>query len=93
MQDIGDHSGSTQIVEMIIDMAHHLGKTVCAEGIEHEAQRRFLVNSGCNSIQGYLVSKPLEVEKVEHFMIQNNMIQSSATSLSKAVEIAMHSYN
>jgi diguanylate cyclase (GGDEF)-like protein len=88
MQDIGDHSGSTQIVAMIIDMAHHLGKTVCAEGVENETQRRFLVNSGCDSIQGYLVSKPLEVEKFEHFMIQN-----SATSLSKAVEIAMHSYN
>jgi PAS domain S-box-containing protein len=44
----------------IISMAHKLGHCVVAEGVEHEEQRQFLRNYGCDKIQGYLISKPLD---------------------------------
>lgn len=42
-------------------MAHSLELNVIAEGVETEGQRDFLVNSGCNSFQGYLFSKPIKL--------------------------------
>jgi len=46
----------------IISMAHKLGHYVVAEGVEHERQKQYLLNCGCEKIQGYLVSKPLDEE-------------------------------
>jgi EAL domain-containing protein (putative c-di-GMP-specific phosphodiesterase class I) len=43
----------------IIAMAHRLGHSVIAEGVEHERQRQYLLKYGCDRIQGYLISKPL----------------------------------
>jgi len=44
----------------IISMAHKLGHCVVAEGVEHESQRQYLKAHGCDKIQGYLVSRPLD---------------------------------
>ena len=46
----------------IISMAHKLGHCVVAEGVEYEEQRAYLLHCGCDKIQGYLISKPLEAE-------------------------------
>jgi EAL domain-containing protein (putative c-di-GMP-specific phosphodiesterase class I) len=39
-------------------MAHSLGLEVIAEGVETEEQRQFLLKHGCESLQGFLLSKP-----------------------------------
>lgn len=44
----------------IISMAHKMGHLVVAEGVEHEVQRRYLEEYGCDLMQGYLFSKPLD---------------------------------
>ncbi len=44
----------------IISMAHKLGHYVIAEGVEYEEQRKYLHSWGCDRIQGYLISKPLD---------------------------------
>jgi EAL domain-containing protein (putative c-di-GMP-specific phosphodiesterase class I) len=41
-------------------MAHKLGHSVVAEGVEHEEQRLYLEKCNCDNIQGYLISKPLD---------------------------------
>lgn len=46
----------------IISMAHKLGHFVVAEGVEQEKQKQYLKNYGCDKIQGYLISKPLDEE-------------------------------
>ena len=46
----------------IISMAHKLGHCVVAEGVEYEKQRQYLLDNGCDKIQGYLISKPLDEE-------------------------------
>ena len=48
------------IIPDIISMAHKTGLKVLAEGAEEEAQVEYLVESGCDIIQGYFYSKPLE---------------------------------
>jgi EAL domain-containing protein (putative c-di-GMP-specific phosphodiesterase class I) len=47
------------IVRTIIEMAHSLGFTVVAEGVETEAQRSFLREFGCEQAQGYLLARPM----------------------------------
>jgi diguanylate cyclase (GGDEF)-like protein len=48
------------IVRAIIQMARALGMQVLAEGVENEAQRRFLQDAGCPYFQGYLFAPALD---------------------------------
>lgn len=59
-------SGSRQIVEAAIGLAHNLGMKVIAEGVENREAYDFLLSAGCDLIQGYFVSHPvsgIELEK------------------------------
>ncbi len=53
-----------RIVRSLIDLAHNLGLTVVAEGVENEPTRARLAELGCDCIQGYFASEPLEPEKL-----------------------------
>ena len=46
------------ILSSMINMAHSLGLTVTAEGIETEEQAQYLIALECDSLQGYLFSHP-----------------------------------
>jgi len=53
----------------IISMAHKLGHIVVAEGVEHEKQLKYLESAGCDKVQGYFISKPLDEDKVIDFLV------------------------
>jgi len=53
----------TAIIVATLDMAHALGMTVTAEGVETTEQRDFLRDHGCELAQGFLYSPPLEVRR------------------------------
>ena len=55
---IGKSRAKEAIVRTIITLAHNLGVSVLAEGVETEAQRRWLRAEGCDLAQGYLLGKP-----------------------------------
>ncbi|MBF8984111.1 EAL domain-containing protein [Lutibacter sp. B2] len=54
-----------EVMDNIISLAHSLNLEVLAEGIEDIEQYNRLKVGKCNYIQGYLFSKPVEVEEVE----------------------------
>jgi EAL domain-containing protein (putative c-di-GMP-specific phosphodiesterase class I) len=60
------------ITKSIIDLAHSLKKQVVAEGVERNAQLKFLYENGCTKIQGYLFSKPIPAESMEQILFQKN---------------------
>jgi diguanylate cyclase (GGDEF)-like protein/PAS domain S-box-containing protein len=60
-------SGDMKIVEAIVRLARDLGKELVAEGVETEEQRQWLHDLGCEFEQGFLFSRPMEAEDVEHF--------------------------
>ena len=64
VKDLAESNDSRVIVEAIIAMAHGLGLTVTAEGVETEAQLRFLIEAGCDVAQGYLVGTPLAPDQL-----------------------------
>jgi diguanylate cyclase (GGDEF)-like protein/PAS domain S-box-containing protein len=53
------------IIRTIIALAHNLGMTVVAEGVETEGQRALLQQLGCERLQGYLLHRPLPLEQIE----------------------------
>jgi diguanylate cyclase (GGDEF)-like protein/PAS domain S-box-containing protein len=59
VQNIGMQTSDATIIETIIGMSHSLGISVIAEGVETEAQRSFLLGSGCSVYQGFLFGRPL----------------------------------
>ena len=63
-EDINNH----KIVKATIDLAHTLGLSVIAEGVETAKQLTVLRNLGCDYGQGYLFSKPLEMSALEELV-------------------------
>ena len=49
------------IVKAVIDMARSLGINITAEGIETQAQQTWMQHLGCDSAQGYLFARPMNV--------------------------------
>ncbi len=54
------------ILSSMINMAHSLGLTVTAEGIETDEQANYLIGLECDSLQGYLFSQPEPADRFEH---------------------------
>jgi diguanylate cyclase (GGDEF)-like protein len=54
--------GSSALVNAILGLAESLGLDVIAEGIEHDSQLHRLVDLGCDTGQGYLIARPLDLD-------------------------------
>ena len=59
---------SVNIVKVILNLAHSLNMEVIAEGVESERQLLRLKQWGCNYVQGYFFSKPLEASAAEQMV-------------------------
>ncbi|WCB94316.1 hypothetical protein DSM104299_03048 [Baekduia alba] len=64
----GDAS-SGAIVAAVVGMAHALGRSVTAEGIETSEQLAFLKALGCDLAQGYLLSRPLPFDELRTWLM------------------------
>ncbi|MBW4468161.1 MAG: EAL domain-containing protein [Pegethrix bostrychoides GSE-TBD4-15B] len=58
-----------EIVEAIVVLAHKLGMTTVAEGVETATQLQLLRQIGCEQIQGFLFSRPVEASKIAAMLI------------------------
>jgi hypothetical protein len=47
-----------------ISLAHEIGLKVVGEGVETASQHRFLVTNGCDELQGYRFSRPLDEKQI-----------------------------
>jgi diguanylate cyclase (GGDEF)-like protein len=68
--DITNTAGARALVGAVITLAAALGIEVIAEGVETSGQLDFLTSVGCDRIQGFLFSKPVEAGDV-HAVIQS----------------------
>ncbi|WP_052700394.1 putative bifunctional diguanylate cyclase/phosphodiesterase [Methylocucumis oryzae] len=65
---LSDNSSEQVLCEAIIVMAHKLGMTVIAEGIETEQQLALLVAANCDFGQGYYFAKPMSADALQAFV-------------------------
>lgn len=59
VSQLGGASRDREIITAVTQMAHALGMTAIAEGVETETQRDELAAIGCDAAQGYLFARPL----------------------------------
>jgi len=61
---------SNKVVKGLISIAHSMGMTVVAEGVEESLQKSLLKRMGCDVIQGYHVSPPLALPLFRDFLYE-----------------------
>ncbi len=61
---LGQSSDSAPIIQAVVHLARMLNLKVVAEGVETDTQRQFLIDAGCSSLQGFLLSPPLPERQV-----------------------------
>ncbi len=64
VRDILTDPNVAAIARTIVALAHSLGLTVVAEGVEQAGQFEFLVNQGCGGYQGYLFGRPVPAQEL-----------------------------
>ena len=65
-----------KIVSSTIFLAHSLGLKVVAEGVENSASYELLTQMDCDSVQGYLISKPRDANDLVAWLGENNATYS-----------------
>ena len=62
------------LVRSIIDLAHNLGLTVVAEGVETAEVSQRLLTLGCDLAQGHYISRPGPAASIAEFIAQQNRV-------------------
>jgi diguanylate cyclase (GGDEF)-like protein len=69
LREVPDNREASAFVTAILRLSNALGRVAVAEGVETEAQRRFLADEGCPLAQGFLLAKPLPAAGVEELLL------------------------
>lgn len=78
VRDISTDPDDAAIVRAIITMAHSLGDSVIAEGVETAEQLQFLKANDCDAVQGYYLGRPVPAADFAQLLAQG---VSEATSI------------
>jgi len=68
ISEIGHDPTASALILSVLRIGESLGKHVVAEGVETEAQRRFLIDNGSPVLQGYLFSPALSADDFEQWL-------------------------
>jgi len=68
VSDVSTNERSASICRAIITLAHTLGMTVVAEGVETQAQLAWLAAAGCDSVQGFHRARPMAFDALVDFL-------------------------
>jgi diguanylate cyclase (GGDEF)-like protein/PAS domain S-box-containing protein len=74
ISEINESENKNKIVKTIISLADSLNLELVAEGVETEEQLDFLIKNDCNIVQGYLFSRPIDVNKLEMLLDKKDSI-------------------
>ncbi len=69
VRDLGRDPSAVAVIRAVANIGKILGMTVVAECVENEEQLNFLVESGCDQIQGYLTGKPETAQVVRALLV------------------------
>jgi diguanylate cyclase (GGDEF)-like protein len=66
VRSIDSNEQAATIVRAVLGLGRGLGLPVLAEGVETEAELRFLMNESCDEAQGYLLGRPAHIGQFRH---------------------------
>jgi EAL domain-containing protein (putative c-di-GMP-specific phosphodiesterase class I) len=70
IRELSAGNGCLDIVKAIMQLAHSLRLEVTAEGVETDEQLRRLQDLGCDHIQGFLFSKPMDAGAAKQLCLE-----------------------
>lgn len=74
IKDIPEDQDDITLTKMMISMSQHLSLAVVAEGVETQSQADFLINEGCEYLQGYLYAKPMPENELIQLLKKTNFV-------------------
>ncbi|MDU7866360.1 MAG: EAL domain-containing protein, partial [Pantoea sp.] len=83
VNELQHHSEDATIVSAIVALAQSLQLKVVAEGVETPEQQAFLTSLGCNTLQGYLLGKPIPPDRVNELA---NFVGDEKVDISAALK-------
>ena len=84
--DMLGSENDTMIVRSTIDLAHNLGMSVVAEGIENEEVWDRLKQMDCDIAQGYWIARPMLLSEFSKWLARRSNTEQPATLASEALE-------
>ena len=72
VRDLLEDICSGAITQAVISLGRAMGLSVIAEGVETEEQRDYLARLGCHAYQGFLFSRPLQMEEFQRLWLGSN---------------------
>jgi len=66
--NMNNDDNDAMIVHSTIDLAHNLGLSVVAEGVENQASLQRLRDQGCDLVQGYHLCRPIPPDRLENWL-------------------------
>lgn len=75
---VDSNSECLEIVRTILNLSRSLSMDVVAEGVENAAQREVLQSLGCEYVQGYLLSPPLDAEAADRLLAAYKVVEQAA---------------
>jgi len=70
VERVPDDTLSCTVAHAVVNLAHTLELGVVAEGVETDAQARFIESMRCEALQGFLVSRPLDGESMTRWLLR-----------------------
>jgi diguanylate cyclase (GGDEF)-like protein len=80
IQDIDAKQDDVAIVKALVEMAHSLGMTVVAEGVESKHQQQTLQDIHCDQLQGFVFSRPLPGSELPQLFEANLLVGATSSS-------------
>jgi diguanylate cyclase (GGDEF)-like protein len=80
VDDMLEHPAHAAIVHSVIDLGHNLGLRVVAEGVETREVLVHLADRGCDLVQGYLLSRPVPLDKLASWLAAERTAAAYARS-------------
>ena len=82
--ELGNSREGRVFFQAIVSMAHALGMSVVAEGVETAEQLRILQELGCNEVQGYYLARPMPAAAIPAVLAQGNLFVRLAPPIAVA---------
>lgn len=79
-REVNSSSDGAAIARAVIQLGHAMDLKVIAEGVETEDQLGFLRDNGCDEIQGYFFSRPLDPKALREFLTARAKAQTEAAT-------------
>ncbi len=85
IRELPNSVADAAIVRAVLAMADGMNLSVIAEGVETQAQRQFLIDAGCESVQGFYFARPIPVPDLEARWLAESQQEVESALMQQAV--------